>query len=267
MKDKNAVLKRVVFFSLILAIICLIYMIVSRLLYEKSRYVIDLDTMELVQLEEPKNDDTVAVIDTSLGEIKFVLYPQYAPNAVQNFIELAESGYYDNTYVFHSENGLYSAAGAPEKNGDLPENFDKSRELVKREVHQNLWPFKGALCCLSTAFEQTFWQRFTGNGTYYCGSRFAMLNSIEMTDDIKKQIHDQSNSDELTDAFTENGGIPDFSQNITVIGQTYEGLDIVEALSTLETAESDGATKVPVEDVMINSVKITTYAEAEAETK
>lgn len=267
MKDKSAVLKKIAFFTLIMAIICLIYMVVSNLVYQKSRIVIDLDTMELVQLNEPKADDTVAVIDTSLGEVKAVLYPQYAPNAVKNFIDLAESGYYDNTYVFHSENGLYSAAGSPDKSGILPDGYNKSCELIKREVHQNLWPFKGALCCLSTAFEQTFWQRFTGNGTYYCGSRFALLNSIEMTDEISKQIREQCGSEELTKAFAEKGGVPDFSQKIVIIGQAYEGLDVIEALSTLETTETDGASKTPVDDVMINSVKITTYAEAEADTK
>ena len=60
---------------------------------------IDTDTLELVQTEPPKEGDTIAVIKTSLGDIKAVLYPEYAPNAVKNFTELAESGFYDNTYV------------------------------------------------------------------------------------------------------------------------------------------------------------------------
>ena len=60
---------------------------------------IDMSTLELVQTQEPENGDPIATIKTSLGDIKVVLYPEYAPNAVKNFTDLAESGYYDNTYV------------------------------------------------------------------------------------------------------------------------------------------------------------------------
>jgi hypothetical protein len=44
----------------------------------------------------------------------------------------------------------------------------------------------------------------------------------------------------------------------TVIGQTYEGLDVVEALASLETDDS-GIYKIPKDDIMINSVKIDVY--------
>ena len=71
---------------------------------------IDMSTLELVQTQEPENGDPIATIKTSLGDIKVVLYPEYAPNAVKNFTDLAESGYYDNTYVFNSEPGVYFGA-------------------------------------------------------------------------------------------------------------------------------------------------------------
>ena len=38
---------------------------------------IDTDTLELVQTEQPKEGDTIAVIKTSLGDIKAVLYPEF----------------------------------------------------------------------------------------------------------------------------------------------------------------------------------------------
>lgn len=264
-EKRNKALKKMVLFTLIMAIICLIYMLVTSYLSEKSKFVIDLSTLELVQLEEPEDGDPIAVIDTSLGEIRTVLYPEYAPNTVANFTELAESGYYDNTYVFHSEKGVYSAAGCPNKNGDLPDDFDKSRELVERELHQNLWPFKGALCSMTTTFKQSFGQRFTGGGTHYCGSRFALLNTVDITDEMKQQIFDLSNSKKLTDAFAEKGGVPNFSQQIVVFGQVYEGLDIVEQLSELKVEENEGSTKIPVDDVMINSIKIDKYSSEKTE--
>jgi cyclophilin family peptidyl-prolyl cis-trans isomerase len=45
---------------------------------------------------------------------------------------------------------------------------------------------------------------------------------------------------------------------VTVIGQTYEGLDVIDALTSLET-ENNGKYTIPKEDIMINSVKIASY--------
>ena len=44
-----------------------------------------MSTLELVQTREPENGDPIATIKTSLGDIKVVLYPEYAPNAVKKF--------------------------------------------------------------------------------------------------------------------------------------------------------------------------------------
>ena len=102
---------------------------------------IDMDTLELVQKQQPENGDTTATIKTTLGDIKCVLYPEYAPKAVENFISLAESGYYDNTYVFQSEPGVYFSAGSPLKNGNLDDNKIEGTKEWEQEIHQNLWPF------------------------------------------------------------------------------------------------------------------------------
>ena len=83
MNNKNKVLKRIVLFTLIMSIICLIVMLVGTFLTQRAKYVIDLGTMELVQLDEKIEDGTpIAIIDTTLGEIRAVLYPEYAPEAV-----------------------------------------------------------------------------------------------------------------------------------------------------------------------------------------
>ncbi|MEG1640706.1 MAG: peptidylprolyl isomerase, partial [Ruthenibacterium sp.] len=48
----------------------------------------------------PVDGDTVASIVTNLGTIKIILYPQYAPMAVENFTGLVAQGYY-NGVNFH----------------------------------------------------------------------------------------------------------------------------------------------------------------------
>ncbi|MBP5581134.1 MAG: peptidylprolyl isomerase [Ruminococcus sp.] len=265
MLKKNSVVRLVLIFTLIMGISSLVIMLSNTLMAKNNNYIpIDPETMKLVQLDPPKDGDPVAIVDTTLGEYRFVLYPQYSPNAVANFTELANQGYYDNTYVFQSESGVYSAAGAPNKNGDANDN---SHELVVRELNQDLWPFKGAVLAMNTTVERSFKEKLFGGGTYYNGSRFMTVNTIEFTDELKKEIMEVSNNEALGEAFVEHGGVPNFSQQITVIGQTYKGMDVVEKLASLETQDM-GSYKVPVEDIMIKSVKISTYsAEEEAKTE
>lgn len=44
--------------------------------------------------------DTKAIIQTRLGDIVIAFFPEVAPNHVNNFIELADKGFYDGT-IFH----------------------------------------------------------------------------------------------------------------------------------------------------------------------
>lgn len=260
MFKKNNAVRLVLIFTLIMGVSSLVIMLRNTLVARNNSYItIEAETMKLVQLDPPKDGDPIAIVDTTLGEYRFVLYPQYSPNAVANFTELAKQGYYNDTYVFHSDSGVYSAAGAPNKNGNANDN---SHELVERELNQDLWPFKGAVLAMNTTFERSFKQKFLGGGTYYNGSRFMTLNTVEFSDEFKQEIRDYSESEKLADAFIEQGGVPNFSQQMTVIGQTYKGMDVVEKLASLEVQEM-GAYKVPVQDVKIKSVVIGTYSAAE----
>ena len=115
---------------------------------------------------------------------------------------------------------------------------------------------------MNTTLDKTFKEKILGGGTYYNGSRFMVLNTVEFNDEFKKELKEVSESQMLADAFIEKGGVPNFSQQMTVIGQTYSGFDVVEKLASLET-EDKGSYKFPVEDIMINSITISTYSEDE----
>jgi cyclophilin family peptidyl-prolyl cis-trans isomerase len=259
MKKKNGLARFVIITAIVFAVLTVFLLYARTQQNVNNSFIeIDPDTMKLIQLEPPKEGEPIAIVDTTLGEFRFVLYPQQSPNAVKNFTELAEMGYYDGTYVFNSDSGVYSAAGSKLKSGEMPEGYDVDRELIERELHQDLWPFKGAVCAMNTTVDRTFMQKVFGGGMYYNGSRFAVINSIEFDEETKKQLMDASQNKELGEAFAENGGIPNFSQQLTVIGQTYEGIEVVEKLASLET-ENSGIYKVPKEDIMINSVKIDVY--------
>ena len=56
--------------------------------------------ISLMQFFELKEGDTIAKIQTSLGNITVRLFPEYAPKACENFTTLAKKGYY-NGITFH----------------------------------------------------------------------------------------------------------------------------------------------------------------------
>ena len=233
----------------------------------KSTSYIDMNTIDLVQTELPKDGAPTATIKTTEGDIKFVLYPEYAPEMVGIFTELAQSGYYDNTYVFNSEPGVYFGAGSPKKNGDLDENKPEGVKECVQEINQNLWPFKGALCSLSTGEDGGLWKKITGDVKILNGSRFTVLNSTEFTDEFKNQLLESDENTTLAEKFIEIGGVPALSQKITVFGQAYEGFDVIDKLTSLETRTTDDGLKIPLDDIMINTITIGTYSSDENESE
>ena len=182
----NKVVRLILIFTLIMGVSSLVVMLAGTMKERNNSYItIVPEEMELVQLDAPKEGAPIAIVDTTVGEFRFVLYPEYSPNAVKNFTELAEQGYYDNTYVFHSESGVYSAAGAPNRDGSAKDN---SHELVERELHQNLWPFRGSILAMNTTIKQSFKEKILGGGTYFNGSRFMPVNTVISTTNSRRSL-------------------------------------------------------------------------------
>ena len=87
------------------------------------------------QFNSPADGDTIAIFDTSLGEVRAVLYPDAAPMAVYNFVGLARSGYYDNTTIWRSEYGFAGLADIFAGIGGFTHCKGQHRR-VKRGVHE-----------------------------------------------------------------------------------------------------------------------------------
>jgi len=247
--------------------LCMVFTLLSSLAFSfwfmlTNRYqaVINYEDIELIQLEEPKKGDTLAVMHTTAGDMTFKLYPEEAPEAVANFTELAKSGYYDGTYVFRVEKDVFFAGGSADREGNLPEGkLGTAQERVPQELTPKLWPLRGALCSLTTGTEKSFWRTLTGKKQKtYCGSRFLVANSIEMTQEIQDGLReDESDGAQLmADAFIEHGGIPNYSQQITVFGQMTQGWEILDAITGAElTGEPEDMR--PKEDILITGIEIT----------
>lgn len=80
--------------------------------------------------------ESEAVIETAKGKIVFKFYPDDAPNTVENFIKLADRGYYDGLKFHRVEPGFVIQGGDPNGNGtggpgyNIPAEFNERKHLT-----------------------------------------------------------------------------------------------------------------------------------------
>jgi cyclophilin family peptidyl-prolyl cis-trans isomerase len=91
-------------------------------------------------------ENPTAVILTNKGEFKFELYEERAPTTVANFIELAESGFYDGLTFHRYEPGFVIQGGDP-----LGTGMGGSDKKIPLEIHPELKHIEGAVAMARSA--------------------------------------------------------------------------------------------------------------------
>lgn len=221
--------------------------------------VLNHEDIALIQLDPPKSGDLLAVMHTTAGDMTYALYPEQCPETVANFCKLAEEGYYNDTYVFHIEPQIFFSAGSKNPDGVISEvDADSPQECIPQELSAKLWPLRGSLCALETKTEGGFWKTLTKTRDHLTGSRFLVIDTVEMTADMQAGLRsvDDEAMREIGEAFIEYGGIPNYSQQITIFGQLQDGFEILDAITDSETT-GDGEAQRPAKEIRITSVEIT----------
>ena len=198
-----------------------------------------------VQFAAPEEGDPIAVFDTSAGVIRAVLYPDLAPMAVDNFVALANRGYYNGLefhrvvygFVVQSGDGTGTGLG-----GDSLWNGNP----FPAEYTDRLHHYAGALCAANSPEETPS----TLSQFYFVQALPGSVDKAQQT-----QLAEAGARQEVIDAYAAVGGLPYLDNTDTVFGQIYDGLDIVDAIAA---AEVDEAGK-PLEPVTIHSVTISAY--------
>ena len=211
------------------------------------------------QLTAPSDGDLIAVFDTSLGEVRAVLYPGAAPMAVYNFVGLARSGYYDNTIIWRSEYGFAVQGGDATGTGTGGSTI-WSNNPYSLEADENFKHYAGALCAaFATGGDQT-----GGNSQFYFVT--ALPDSVDEAQ--QQELAANGYTDSQIAAYAAVGGLPYLDNTDTVFGQVYAGMDVVDAMACVDTVKDDDGndTYRPTDEaaITINSVTITTYSSAAA---
>jgi peptidyl-prolyl cis-trans isomerase B (cyclophilin B) len=172
------------------------------------------------QLAPPAAGDTVAVIETDMGTIKFKLFTEQVPEMTKNFIELAKAGKFDNV-PFHRviKNFMIQTGDFTKKNGT------------------GGYSYKGPGTELPDEFA----------GLKHLYGTVSMANSGANTNGSQFYI------------VTRKNGTPDLDGGYTIFGQVYEGMDVAEKIADLFIPSSGGA-GTPSKIINMTKVTVMPYA-------
>ena len=196
-----------------------------------------------LQYTHPAAGDTIAVFDTSAGVFKAVLFPSEAPQACENFLGLAQAGYYNGLTITRVENEFLVEAGQG-ADGNATTLWNGSRFSI--EATDKLHHYSGALCAATDSSGQ-------------CASVFYVMETLPGDASVTQELVDQMNANgyraEVVSAYQTAGGAPYLDYTDTVFGQVYEGMEVVDAIAQTGVDENQR----PTETITINSVSIETY--------
>ena len=176
--------------------------------------------------------------------------PDAAPMAVQNFVGLARSGYYDNTVIWRAQYGFAVQGGDAGGTGSGGATI-WSNNPYPLEADSSLRHYAGALCA---AFAQGG-EVTGGNSQFYFVT--ALPNSVDET--MQQQLRDNGYSDEQVSAYAAAGGLPYLDNTDTVFGQVYAGMDVVDQIACVPTVKNEDETDTyrPQEDSTVTIYKVT----------
>jgi peptidyl-prolyl cis-trans isomerase B (cyclophilin B) len=182
-------------------------------------------------------NEKVAVMETSQGNIKIKLFPEFTPKTVENFLTHAKNGYYDGVIFHRVIKDFMIQGGDPQGTGMGGESIWGS--TFEDEFSMNLFNLRGALSMANA-----------GPGTN--GSQFFIVQAKNVDSRMGDQMKQAGYPEEIITAYMERGGTPWLDHKHTVFGQVVEGMDIVDKIVNLETTQGDR----PAEDVVIKSIQV-----------
>lgn len=187
--------------------------------------------LNLDQAKGPK-----ATIKTNYGDIVIQLFPEEAPMTVENFVRLAQKGYYDGVTFHRVISDFMIQGGDPEGTGAGGQSIWGHN--FEDEFSNELFNLRGALSMANA-------------GPNTNGSQFFIVQNKNMPKRFIQQLRDAQYPEEVVKAYKQ-GGTPWLDHRHTVFGHVTEGMDVVDEIAKVA---KDGNDK-PLEDVVITTVEI-----------
>lgn len=198
------------------------------------------DSAEVDQFALPQKGETIAIIHTTMGDIKVRFFEKEAPKTVKNFIKLSQKDYYDGL-IFHRVIADFMIQGGdPTGTGNGGESI--YGETFADEFSDKLHNFRGALSMANAGPDTN-------------GSQFFIVQRKELGAEIEQKLKQSSIPADVQAKYIEYGGTPWLDNRHTVFGQVFEGIEIVDKISQVMVDEDSR----PLEEVKITDVEIVKY--------
>ncbi|MGA3472314.1 peptidylprolyl isomerase [Lactiplantibacillus plantarum] len=192
--------------------------------------------MAFPQLDLSQVDGPKATIKTNFGDIKVQLFPKQAPKSVENFVGLAQKGYYDDIIFHRVIPDFMIQGGDPTGTGMGGESL--WGKPFEDEFSQEVFNLRGALSMANA-------------GPNTNGSQFFIVQKPQLDAGMSDQMKQAGYPEEIVTAYG-NGGTPWLDFRHTVFGAVSDGMDIVDKIAATETGMQDK----PVKDVVIETITI-----------
>ena len=158
----------------------------------------------------------MVVFSTTLGDIKIEFFPEQAPISVENFLQYVDEGFFEGT-IFHRVIPGFMVQGGG-FTADMEQK--KTREPIKNEADNGVLNSRGTLSMART----------------------------QVVDSATTQFFINVADNDFLDH-----GERDFGY--AVFARVVEGMDIVDKIVAVPTANRGGHQNVPVEPVVVTAVK------------
>ena len=193
--------------------------------------------MQYPQLELASVKGPQATIKTNLGEIKIQLFEKQAPKTVNNFVQLAEKGYYDGVIFHRVIPDFMIQGGDPTGTGRGGKSI--YGKAFEDEFSDQLFNFTGALSMANA-------------GPNTNGSQFFIVSNEHVPANMIEQMKVVGYPQEIIDHYAKVGGTPWLDHRHTVFGQVITGMHVVKKISQ---AKRDSMDK-PKKDIVMEKVTI-----------
>jgi len=169
--------------------------------------------------------DPQVTLETSKGTIVLELYPEKAPKTVENFLAYVESGFFDGT-IFHRVIPDFMVQG-----GGMTADMQKkdTNPPIQNEADNGLTNDRGTVAMARTGDPHSATAQF-------------FINSKDNT-------------------FLNHTGKDVKGWGYAVFGKVIEGMEVVDAISAVQTTNQGGMGDVPVEPITITRASAKAMAE------
>ena len=165
-------------------------------------------------------DKKVVVMETTAGTIELTLYPDKAPDTVENFIKYSKDGHYNGTIFHRVIDGFMIQGGG--MTASMQEK--KTRAPIRNEADNGLKNTRGAISMARTSEVDSATSQFF----------------INVNDNDFLNFRDKTPS----------------GYGYAVFGEVTKGMDVVDKIKSVKTGMKPPHDDVPLEPIEIQSVKV-----------